>query len=56
MYFLCEKYHKPITVQYYIAIVLFGLANLVGQLWPTLLHLWTNWTHERALGTERISM
>ena len=47
MYYLCEKYYKPITVQYYI-------ADWVPRL--TLLDLWTNWTYEHALGMELVRM
>ena len=46
MYYLCEKYYKPITVQYYIA----DCVSWVPRL--TLLDLRTNWTFERTLGTE----
>ena len=38
MYYLCEKYHKPITVQYYIADRVCWVSRL------TLLDLRTNWT------------
>ena len=50
MYYLCEKYYKPITVQYYIA----DCVSWVPRL--TLLDLRTNWTYERALGTELVGM
>ena len=50
MYYLCEKYYKPITVQYYIA----DCVNWVHRL--TLLDLGTNWTYECALGTELVHM
>ena len=45
MYYLCEKYYKPITVQYYIADCVSWIPRL------TLLDLQTNWTDERALRT-----
>ena len=38
MYYLCEKYYKPIPVQYYIA----DCVSWVPRL--TLLDLWTKWT------------
>ena len=50
MYYLCEKYFKPITVQYYIA----DCVSWVPRL--TLLDLKTNWTHERALRMELVRM
>ena len=50
MYDLCEKYYKPITVQYYIA----NFVSWVPRL--TLLDLQTNWTYERALKMELIRM
>ena len=43
MYYLHEKYYKPIIVQYYIANCVSGVPSL------TLLDLWTNWTYEHAL-------
>ena len=46
MYYLCEKYYKPITVKYYLA----DCAGWVPRL--TLLDLRTKWTYEHALGTE----
>ena len=46
MYYLCEKYYKPITVQYCIA----NCVNWVSRL--TLLDLKTNWTYKHALGTQ----
>ena len=48
--YLCEKYYKPITVQY-------DIADCVSQV-PrlTLLDLRTNWTYRRALGTEPLRM
>ena len=50
MYYLCEKYYKPITVQYYIADCVIWVPRL------TLLDLQTNWTYECALGTEFVCM
>ena len=50
MYYFCEKYFKPITVQYYIADCVSWLPRL------TLLDLQTNWTHKRALGTELVQV
>ena len=46
MYYLCEKYNKPITVQY--------CVSWVPRL--TLLDLRTNWTYKRALQTEFVRM
>ena len=48
MYYLCEKYYEPITVQYYIA----DCVSCVPRL--TLLNLQTNWAYECALGMELI--
>ena len=42
MNYLCEKYYKPITVQYYIA----NCASWVLRL--TLMDLQTNWTYRHA--------
>ena len=39
IYYLCEKYYKPIIVQYYIT----NCVNWVSRL--TLLDLGTNWTY-----------
>ena len=50
MYYLCENYYKPITVQYYVA----DCVSCVPRL--TLLDLQTNWTYERALGAELVRM
>ena len=50
MYYLCEKYYKPITVQYYIT----DCVSWVPRL--TLLDLRTNWSYKRALGTELVCM
>ena len=49
MYYLCEKYYKLITVQYYI----FDCVNWVPRL---TLDFRTNWTHGCALGMEFICM
>ena len=43
MYYLCEKYDKPITAQYYV-------ADCVSWVPSPLLDLGTNWTFEQALG------
>ena len=48
MYYLCEKYYKPITVQYYIACCVSWVPGL------TLLDLQTNWTYECADGMKPI--
>ena len=50
MYYLCEKYYKPFTVQYYIANSVSGGPRL------TLLDLRTNWTYECTLGMEHVRM
>ena len=50
MYYLCEKYYKPITVQYYIANCVSWVPSL------TLLDLQTNWTYERTLGMKLARM
>ena len=50
MYYLREKYYKPITVQYYIADCVSWVPRLI------LLDLQTNWTYERILRTELIHM
>ena len=50
MYYLCEKYYKPITVDYYIA----DCVSWVPRL--TLLDLRRNWTYERALGKGLVPM
>ena len=50
MYFLCEKYDKPIPVQYYRA----DCVSWVPRL--TFLDLRTDWTSEHALGTELVCM
>ena len=50
MYYLCEKYYKPITVQYYI-------ADCVSRVPPlTLLDLRTHWTYKCALRMELVHM
>ena len=46
MYYLCEKYYKPIRVQYYIA----NCVSRVPRL--DLLDLWTNWTYDCTLRIE----
>ena len=48
MYYLCENYYKPITVQYYIADCISWGPSL------TLLDLRTDWTYEHALRTELV--
>ena len=50
MYYLCEKYYKPITVEYYIADCVSWVPRLI------LLDLRTNWTYEHALGMELVRM
>ena len=50
MYHLCEKYYKPIIVQYYITNCISWLRRL------TSLDLRTNWTYELALGMELLHM
>ena len=47
MYYLCEKYYKLITVQYYI-------ADCVS--WVPRLTLWINWTYGRSPVMEVICM
>ena len=49
-YYLCEKYYKPITVQYYRA----DCVSWVPRL--TLLDLRTNWTYKRTLGMQLVHM
>ena len=46
MYYLCEKYYKPTTVQYYIV----NCVSWVPRL--TLLDLQTNWSYECTLRME----
>ena len=46
MYYLCEEYYKPVTVQYHTA----NCVRWVPRL--TLLDLQRNWTCKPALGTE----
>ena len=46
MYYLCDKYYKPITVQYHVA----NCVNWAPRL--TLLDLWTNWTDDCVLRVE----
>ena len=50
MYYLCEKYYKPIIVLYYKAYCVSWVPRL------TLLDLQTNWTWERTFGMELIHM
>ena len=50
MYYLCEKYYKPITVQYYIV----DCVNWVPRL--TSLNLQTNWAYGCALRMELVHM
>ena len=50
MYYLCEKYYKPTTVQYFIT----NHVNWVPRL--TLLDLRANLTYECTLGTELVRM
>ena len=50
MYYLCEKFHKPITVQYYIVYCVSWVPRL------NLLDLQPNWTYECALGMELVRM
>ena len=50
MYYLCKKYYKPITVQYYIA----DFVSWVPRF--TSLDLRTNWTHKCILGMELVHM
>ena len=51
MYYLCEKYYKSVTVQYYIADGVSWVPRL------TLLDLkLTNWTYEPALGMKLLHM
>ena len=46
MYYLREKYYKPITAQYYIADCVSWVPRLI------LLDLQANWTYERILRSE----
>ena len=48
MYYLCEKYYKVITVQYYIA----DCVGWVPRL--TLLDLLSNWIYKCARGAEHV--
>ena len=50
MYYLCEKYYKPITLQYYIA----DCVSWVPRL--TLLDSWKKWADKHALQMELICM
>ena len=49
-HYLCEKYYKPITVQYYIV----DCVSWVPRL--PLLDLGTNWTYEPTLGMGLVHM
>ena len=49
-YVVCEKYCKPITLQYYVH----NRASWVPRL--TLLDLQVNWTYEHALRMELVRM
>ena len=50
MYYLCEKYYKPIIVQYHVA----DCVNWIFRL--TLADLWTKWSQEHTLRMELIRM
>ena len=50
MYYLCERYPKPITAHYYIADDVSSVSRL------SLLDLGTNQTYEHALETELTPM
>ena len=50
MYYLCEKYYKPITVQYYIT----SCVHLIPRL--TFLDLRTSWTYECTLRMDLVCM
>ena len=50
MYYLCEKYYKPITVQYYIA----DCVNQIPRL--PLVDLQTTWIYEHAFEMELVLM
>ena len=52
MYYLCEKYYKPITAHYYIG----DCGGWVRRLTLTLLSLQADWTYECTLGMELIHM
>ena len=49
-YYLCEKYYKPITVQYHIADRVSWISRL------TLFDIQTNWTFEHSLRTKPVRM
>ena len=53
MYYLCEKYYKPITVQYYQYYIV-DCVSWVPRL--TLLDLQTNWTYKCTLRMELVHM
>ena len=48
MYYLCDKYYKPITVQHHEASCVCWAPSL------TLLDLWTNWTYDCVLRVELV--
>ena len=50
MYYLCEKYYKPITVKYYTGDCVSWVPSLI------LLDVWTNWTYECTLRRKLICM
>ena len=50
MYYLCDKYYKSVTLQYYINDCVSCVPGL------TLLDLRTNWTYKHALRTRLICM
>ena len=50
IYYLCEKYYKPTTVQYYIVNCVSWVPTL------TLLELQTIWTYKHALRMEFVRM
>ena len=49
MYYLCEKYYKPIRVQCYKADFVSRVCRL------SLLDLETNWTYKHTLGMELVT-
>ena len=46
MYYLCDKYYRPIIIKYYVAYCVGWVPRL------TLLDLQTNWIYEHALRKE----
>ena len=50
MYYLSEKYHKPISAQYYITYYVSWVPSL------TLFDLQTNWTYEHSLRKDLVYM